>query len=243
MVVQAHEVEDGRVEVPHMVAFDRCLHPELVGLPDGSGLHARTSEPHGEAFGVVVTPARARDLPGARLLSHRLAPELAAPDDEGLFEETALFEVREEPCDRTVDLWAVNGEVLFDAVVGVPGLLLVPAAVIDLDEAHVAFNESASDEALASEDRWPDREGVVGLRIVEPVHLPRLLALLRHDVEGVGGGGLHVPGEVVALRASVELGGSAAELRVPRVQEALAQEVLVQERRITCKFIYLIVIM
>ena len=91
--------------------------------------------------------------------------------------QTALFEIGQEAGDRAVDLRAVDREVLFDAVVGVPGLLLVATAVVDLDEAHAAFDEAPSDEALLAEDCWADREGVVGLRVVHPVHLPSALVL------------------------------------------------------------------
>src|SRR5579872_1441693 len=82
LVVQAQQVEDGRVDVPDM---HRVLHDvvaEVVGLAvRDARLDARAREPVDEAARVMVAPVVApRQLP----LAVRRAAEFAAPDDQRL---------------------------------------------------------------------------------------------------------------------------------------------------------------
>ena len=72
--------------------------------------------------------------PVARALHQRLAAKLAAPDHERFIEQAALFEIAEQRGDGLVDLGTVNLQVLLDAVVRVPVLLLMSATVINLHD-------------------------------------------------------------------------------------------------------------
>jgi hypothetical protein len=66
---------------------------EFVGLAEGdAGFDAAAGEPDGEGLGVMVA---AGELGAAAILVHGGAAELAAPDDEGLVEEAAGFQVLE----------------------------------------------------------------------------------------------------------------------------------------------------
>ena len=86
-VVEAHEVEDGGVEVADVVSVDDGLVAKFVGLTVvRSGVDAAASHPIGEALGVVVAATVAA-------LIDWLPPEFASPDDEGFLEQTALLEV------------------------------------------------------------------------------------------------------------------------------------------------------
>ena len=101
-VIQAHEVEDGGMQVADVVSVDDGLVAKFVGLTVArSGVDAAAGHPIGEALGVVVAASVAA-------LIDRLSPEFASPDDEGFLKQTALFEVGQQPGDGAVDLGAVN---------------------------------------------------------------------------------------------------------------------------------------
>ena len=102
LVIQAHEVEDGCMQVADVVSVDDGLVAKFVGLTVArSGVDAAAGNPIGEALGVVVAASVAA-------LIDRLSPEFASPDDEGFLKQTALFEVGQQPGDGAVDLGAVN---------------------------------------------------------------------------------------------------------------------------------------
>ena len=50
----------------------------------------------------------------------------------------------------------MDAEVFLHAVVGIPVLLLVAAAVVNLDEANTPLDQSPGDEALATKGRGPE---------------------------------------------------------------------------------------
>jgi hypothetical protein len=75
--------------------------PSLVGLAElEPALHAAAGHQDGEAVRVVVA-SEDLTLRGAAFAEGR-ASELAAPDDEGVVEESALLEVVDERGDRLV---------------------------------------------------------------------------------------------------------------------------------------------
>ena len=73
------------------------------------------------------------------------AAELAAPDDQRIVQHAALFQILDQCPAGLVDVAALVGQVAGD--VGV----LVPAAMEDLDEPHVAFGHPASQQAAGGE--------------------------------------------------------------------------------------------
>jgi hypothetical protein len=83
-------VEDGGVEVvERMDVFDGFL-AEFVGVSGAdAGLHAGTGHPAGEAVGIVIAAFGA-------FLEEGHAAELGAPDDEGVVEQAALFQVADQ---------------------------------------------------------------------------------------------------------------------------------------------------
>ena len=79
-VVEAHEVEDGGVEVANVVSVDDGLVAKFVGLAViGSCVDAAAGHPIGEALGIVVAASVAA-------LIDRLSPEFASPNDESFLE-------------------------------------------------------------------------------------------------------------------------------------------------------------
>src|SRR5262249_14897855 len=98
----------------------------------------------------------------------------------------------------------VNLQILLDAVVSIPVLLLVPAAMIDLDEAHAAFDQTAGDETLASEGRWSKGQGVLGFGLVQTVTLFCGRAFLR-EVQSFGRARLELESQLIAGDARLQL--------------------------------------
>ena len=182
-VIEAEEVEDGGVHVVHVDFVGDGVVAEVVGLAEGeAGFDAGAGEPLAEAAGVVVAA-------GAVALGVGGAAEFAAPPDEGVFEEAALFEVLQQAGDGFVD---GEGVVFVLGHVGVlvPSGVVGVVGVVDLDEADAGFGESAGHEALAAE--------VVGECFVDAVEFFGGGGF-GVDVEGVGGVGLEAPGEFVGL--------------------------------------------
>src|SRR5262249_50036786 len=138
---------DRRVEVVQVDLFLDGVPAEIVGGAVGeAALCAAAGEPHGEAEGVVL--AAVLSLGGGG------AAEFAAPDDQGVVEEGAVFEVGQECGDGLIGGGAVGGELGAKAVVLVPELAtgaLGGLGVVELDHANAALDEAAGEEALAAE--------------------------------------------------------------------------------------------
>ena len=127
-MVDAEQVEHRGVEV---VDGDDVLDrevAEVVGLAVAdAALDAAAGQAHGEALDVVVA---------AVALGHGGAPELAAPDDERVVEHAALLQVLNQGGGGLVHLARLHHDVALDAAV------VVPVAVVELDEAHAALGQS-----------------------------------------------------------------------------------------------------
>ena len=89
-VIEAEGVEEGGVEVVDVHRVVRWGIPELVGATEAEAWpDAGAGKPHGEGVDVMV-PAGGLVLFD---LGDRAAPELAAPDDERVVEQTAAGEI------------------------------------------------------------------------------------------------------------------------------------------------------
>jgi hypothetical protein len=73
------------------------------------------------------------------------AAEFAAPDDQGVLEQPALFEVPDQRGGGLVGLTALGCDAFGEVAV------LIPALVVELDELDAAFGEAAGQEAVAGE--------------------------------------------------------------------------------------------
>src|SRR5438105_7475663 len=155
----------------------------------GAAFDAGARHEISKSFGIVIAAVAS--------LADRLAAKFSAPHHEGLVQQSTLFEVSEERGDRLVDLGAMNLEVLLHAIVGIPVLLLVSAAMIDLHEAHAALNQPARNQALAAEGRRAECEWMVGLGSVQSVHYfgRRRFA---SQIQGFGSRRLKLKGQFVA---------------------------------------------
>ena len=137
MVVDAEEGEHGGVEVVDVDdVFDGAVAEFVGAAPGGAGFDAGTGHEEAEGEDVVVAT-------GA--LAHGGAAEFAPPEDEGVFEEAALFEVFKESGGGAVDGFGTFFHAGFE--IGV----MVPGAVVELDHADAALGEAAGEEAVGSE--------------------------------------------------------------------------------------------
>lgn len=143
LVIESHEVQDGRVKVVDVHAFVDGGEAEVVaGAVHATAFHAASGEPDGEAVIVVVA--------SLGTFGGRGSAELAAPKDEGVIEEPAFLEIAKEHGDRLIGLLR-EGAMVGDVVVIVPGL---SASGEHLDHADTAFNEAARGEAGLREGRF-----------------------------------------------------------------------------------------
>ena len=79
-------------------------------------------------------------------LGHRRAAELAAPDDQRVVEHAALLQVGDQRRRRADRLRsAIAGDVVLDVAV------MVPVAVIELDEPHAALGQPPRQQAVRRE--------------------------------------------------------------------------------------------
>ena len=100
-MVQTQQVQDGRVKIVNRRdVFDGFV-SEFVGGSVGEGsFDAGSGQPGGETGRVVVASAGSR-------LEGRHSTELGTPHDEGVFEETSLFEIPKQSGCRLVEDRAV----------------------------------------------------------------------------------------------------------------------------------------
>ncbi len=145
--VESKKVEDGSLKVADVDWILNWGVAEFVSFAIGSGFGSSSGHPHGEAVGVVISAVEFRAVSG---FVHGGASEFSAPDDEGVIEKSALFEVLEEGGDGLVDLAAFDGEFV-DEVVTFSGAVDVPSPVEELNEADALFGEASGEKAVVGE--------------------------------------------------------------------------------------------
>jgi hypothetical protein len=188
-MLDAHQVEDCRVEVVYMHAVLDDIVAEVVGLAEGRALvDARSGHQDREAARVVVTAVVSL---GEGALRVGRTTELAAPDDERIVEQATLFEVGEQAGRGLVGIITLT----LDG----PGqsAVVIPAHVEKLDEAYVAFAEAAGEEAIGS----------VGTRAlhIRTIEVEDVLRFLR-QVKQVRHARLHAEGHLILRDARLDLG-------------------------------------
>ena len=149
--------------------------------------------PDAKAFLVVVAPRRSLGAgSGIVFLDHGSASEFPAPNDEGVFEESALFQVGEKAGAGLVDAAGLSGKG------GIDVLVVIPAFVENLDEAHAALDEPAGEQAVFGED---SSRSIV----VETVESQNVVGFALH-VREFGNGCLHAVGQFVLSDAGLDFG-------------------------------------
>ena len=140
---------------------------------------------------MVAAVVVARELP----LRVDRAAELARPEDERVVEHAAAAEVGDERGLRLVDRLRLRAELAGQVAV------LVPAAHVELDEAHVPLGEPPREQAVRGE-----RAGLVD---IGAVHLEGRRVLVA-EVGELGHRHLHAVGHLVLRDARLHLGVEAS---------------------------------
>ena len=112
-VIQAHLVQDGRLQIVNVNRALGDLVADLVGLAvDVAALDAAAGEPHRVGVDVMIAADVASRLP------HRRAAELAAPDHQRVVEQAAPLQVLDEGGARLIDLPANRGQRVVEVQLG-----------------------------------------------------------------------------------------------------------------------------
>ena len=183
--VESHQVQDRRVQVPHVqFTFDRGR-AEFVGLSIAhTSFDAATGHIHRKAVGIVVATRLSLEL-GCRLSS-----EFAAPDDERFVEHSTLFEILNQRSDRLIGTPTVVAVIGVDIFVGIPVVVIVCTSRIELHKPYAPLNQSTGEQALATK--------ILRLRMIEAVERVGVGCLLR-QVHGLWRMLLHLVGKFVAI--------------------------------------------
>ena len=183
------QCSDGGVEVVDVHGLLDDVVTELVGLTVHDALlDAAAGEPDREALGMVIA---AVIVVRECALAVDRAAELTTPDHQRVVEQPALFQVVDQGVAGLVDVATLVGQIAGDVE------MLVPAAMEDLDEPDVAFDEPACQQSTPGERAW--------LVDVGAVHVENVLGFVR-DVGQFGNRGLHPKGHLVLGDASLRLG-------------------------------------
>ena len=116
--------------------LDRAVSELIRGTVDSSALDAATCHPDTECIDMVVA---------ACALTHRRSAKLAAPDHQRRVQHPALFKVIKERRTSRIRLAGCNRHRNFHVPV------MVPCAVVDLDTADSALQQTTCEEAVAGE--------------------------------------------------------------------------------------------
>src|SRR5438270_3333067 len=118
-----------RVQVMDVNFVLSNVEPKLVALAEGdAGLHPASCKPHCESIRVVIAAVISR-------LHHRSAPELAAPHDESVVQQPALFQVLYQARAGFVRVEAILLDVPCQISLRIPGLM------VELNETNAALDK------------------------------------------------------------------------------------------------------
>ena len=107
LMIDAQKMQDGRLKVMDMDLVVHGVEADVVRRSMGdAGFDSASSHPCGERVGVVVTAPAFAVLHIA--LEEGGAAEFTTPDDKGLIEHAALFEITDETSARLVGVFALS---------------------------------------------------------------------------------------------------------------------------------------
>ena len=188
LMIDAHEVENGGVEVVAVGGAFGSLEGEVVALTiRGSGLDSGAGHPGDEGAAVVITAVRS--------LSEGGTAEFGGPDEEGVFEEATLFKILKEGGYGFVDSSGDGSKFLGNAAMVVPVVFISLGTAPNLHESGAAFTEASGEKAASAE--------VFSDCVVGPVGLMDVFWFAR-EIEGFGCRELHFGGEFVSADAGLK---------------------------------------
>ena len=140
-VVDAEEMKDRCVEVVNVDGIFKDVVAIVVGFSNGdSFFYSCSSHPHAEALGMMITSVI---FASQFSLTVGGSPKLSTPDEESIFQHTALLEISEESGGWMIGVAALTFEGFGETTV------MVPPLVEKLNEAHVTLGETTSEKAIS----------------------------------------------------------------------------------------------
>lgn len=124
LVVESENVQNGGMKIVDGGDVFSCFVAKFIGgaVAEGS-LHSCTREPGGKPSGIVVTSAGSR-LEGGH------ASELCAPDYQGVLEQPALLEIRQQRSGGLIQHFAMDGILVLQHLVTIPIARPFPADLV-----------------------------------------------------------------------------------------------------------------
>ena len=165
------------------LSFDRCAAVFVCCSITEAGFHPCSGHEHRETFRVVAATV-------ARAVVRR-APELAAPYDQRVLQQTALLQICNEPRNRLVDRRTTSWEPCRQSTV------MIPTVVGHLNEANPGFGKSPCEQTLMTE--------VLRSAAVDSIKGLRGLSLLR-EIDNIGERSLHAKTKFERLDHAFEFG-------------------------------------
>ena len=197
LVVEAHEVKNGRIEVVNAGRIFFGFGAEVVtGAVAMAFFDACPSEEASKGIGVVVAA-------GAVALQERHSTKFGSPDHQGVVEHTALFEIGDKGRGGLVHYLSLPGVGVFDVGVAVPVCDAVSTgrirAIEELDDADAFLEEASGKDAILGVFFFEVGAGVSAVLFVNGVWFVG-------EVHHFGNGDLHFACEFVAGDAGHEVG-------------------------------------
>ena len=142
-VIKAYLMQDRGVQVVDVdLVLDRVPAVFVGRSVDHASANASASHPHGEAEQMMLATVGPFGGGGAT--------ELAAPQDQRVFEQTSRFEIGQQRGDRLVHRLAAFGQGFPQANVMILGVVLW--SIEKLHESHATLDQSSGEQALPSKE-------------------------------------------------------------------------------------------
>src|SRR5262249_42673494 len=139
-VLDSQTMQDSRLQVVNVYRIFENVVAIIVGLADGeAALNPTTGHPNRKTARVMVASIVCA---GELALAVHGSAELAGPNDQGIIQHAALLQIENQTGGGLIDACALQGNVARQVVV------LVPAAMIELNEADATLGEPARKETI-----------------------------------------------------------------------------------------------
>src|ERR1041385_934251 len=139
-VIDAQTMQDGGLDVVHMDGVLHNVVAVIVGLADREArLDAPTCHPDREATAMMIAAVLGR---GEAALTIYGPAEFSTPDYQSVIEHSTLLQVEDQAGGCTIDIFAALRQILRQIS------MMVPIAMIELDEAHSPFGQTARQQAV-----------------------------------------------------------------------------------------------
>src|SRR5579871_4810487 len=138
-MIDAQAIEQRGMKIVNTDSVADDVVTEVVGLAvDISRFESASGRPDREAAGMMIA---AKAVGGNFALRISRAAKFAAPDDDRVIQQSALLEVHHQHRRRLIDF------ATFDRQRPRQAAMMIPVAMIELDETHAALDEPSGEQA------------------------------------------------------------------------------------------------